>query len=41
MRSVDTISGDLGEPKELIVPASAKDASIPISDLWERIEAKL
>ena len=41
MRSMDTISRDLGEPKELIVPASAKDASIPINDLWERIEAKL
>lgn len=41
MRSVTTIGRDLGEPPELVVPASAKDSSIPINDLWDRIVKSL
>ncbi len=41
MRSISVISRDLGEPPELVVPASAKDSSIPINDLWERIAESL
>lgn len=41
LRSLQTIGRDLGESPELVVPASAKDSSIPISDLWDRIAVNL
>ena len=41
MQSVAVIGRDLGEPSELVIPASAKDSSISINDLWERIVENL
>ncbi len=37
LRSLEVISRDLKEPRDRIIPASAKDVRIPINDLWARI----
>ncbi|NOY87568.1 MAG: ribosome biogenesis GTP-binding protein YsxC [Deltaproteobacteria bacterium] len=40
IRATNVIGRELGEPVELIVPASAKDASISADPLWDRILAE-